>query len=882
MDGRQLRFIDVKKAQTPAPGKRFSSFLVRFLVLFEGVSLALVVGLLYGILSQSLEREFESRLRVEQSEVSMVLQDRFNRLETRLRELSLNNTVRVSLMLGVQGQLEEVLKSRFSPGEGAFFVVQEAETSAFISNPPVFQQSLLDYLEKAHPTLGMMSARFLDLGGSPCSIFSLPIRKKEEILGYAHVVYDVTHDNALWFRLRGKSYRKIFFWQDKGPVDLQDGQRLPREDWPSFRDLNSAVAEGTLRFRDSRFLRISGFPGLFFAASSAPLVKKKHQLILILFGLCAVVFLGTILVGVVIGRKVNQPLETLADQALEVARKPSSMFLRKEEGRYLEFQKLADAFNQVLVTLLDAQEELRKKARLDLNAIEDRYRKTFESSPYSITITRADNGRFIQVNEAFERLSGYSANEAVGKTVHELGLVPEPAQRGRFIEILKDHGEVNDFEIQYRARDGRIRDTMFSARPLVHDGQECLVSVVVDITERKRAEVEKERLEQQLRHSQKMEAVGTLAGGIAHDFNNLLQAVQGYADLLLIKKGEEDSGWAELTEIARAARRASELTQQLLTFSRKVESRMRPLDLNHEIVQIHKLLERTIPKMIEIELDLDDALQTIYADAAQIEQAVMNLGLNARDAMPGGGTLWISTTNVSLSRGETRIHAELEPGDYVRLSVMDTGCGMDEETRHHIFEPFYTTKEIGEGTGLGLAMVYGIAKNHGGAVRCESGRKKGTTFELYFPVMKNPVECDEIADRKDSVIGGNETILVVDDERAIRDLAIRVLSHYGYRVTAVANGEEALRPYRESSGRFDLVILDLIMPGMGGARCLEELLQFDPHARILISSGYTRNGDAPTDLKARAKGFLPKPYDASSMLLEVRRVLDGEGCRENS
>jgi PAS domain S-box-containing protein len=855
--------------------KRFSTFLVRFLMLFEGVSLLLVVGLLYGVLSRSMTQEFESRLQAEQAEVSMVLQDRFNRLETQLRELSLDNAVRVSLMLGVRGQLEEILSTRFSQGEGARYLVWDATTYAFVPRLADFSEPLRVHLERSHTGRETRMIRFAHFEPGALSVTTVPILRKDEVLGYAHLVYDMSRDQRLWERLSPGDRRQLLFWGDSGPVDLRDGRGLPAG------SLQSAQApeegkEQTVRTRDGDFLvQVAEFPGLYMAASSAPLREQKQELILLLLGLCLIVFLATILVGMAIGRKVNEPLEDLANQALEVSREPASVFLKREKGRYLEFQKLADAFNQVLLFLLEAQEKLRQKARRDLHASEERYRKTFDIAPYSISISEKESGRFLQVNEAFCRLSGYAREESVGRTVHELGLIPDPSEREVFIRILEERGEVNNHEIQYQCKDGRIMDTLLSARPLEYEGRACVLAVVTDITERKRAEAEKMRLEQQLRHSQKMEAVGTLAGGIAHDFNNLLQAVHGYADLLLLKKGGDAPGREELNEISQAARRASELTHQLLTFSRKVESRLRPLDLNHEVEQVHKLLQRTIPKMIRFELDLQADLHTVFADPAQVEQAMMNLGLNARDAMPDGGTLRVSTRNVTLRAGDRGCPAELEPGDYVRVTLSDTGCGMDPDTREHIFEPFYTTKEMGKGTGLGLSMVYGIVKNHRGAIYCHSTPGRGTTFEIDLPaVRRRATERGEEAPPA-KLVGGSETILVVDDEKPIRDLAARVLNHVGYRVIEAPDGEAAVRLFQEKGGLIDLILLDLIMPGMGGERCMEELLRLDENARILISSGYSRQGSPPAADWSPARGFIPKPYDAASMLREVRKALDG-------
>jgi CheY-like chemotaxis protein len=374
-----------------------------------------------------------------------------------------------------------------------------------------------------------------------------------------------------------------------------------------------------------------------------------------------------------------------------------------------------------------------------------------------------------------------------------------------------------------------------------------------------------------------MEAVGTLAGGIAHDFNNLLQAIQGYSDLLLLDKNKDDPGYRELQEIRRAGQRASELTQQLLTFSQKVESRLRPVNLNHEVTEVENLLKRTIPKMIRIELHLADTLGTINADPAQIEQVIMNLGVNARDAMPEGGTLIIETQDTTLDEQYCSTHLGAIPGDYVLLTISDTGHGMDNETLEHIFEPFYTTKETGKGTGLGLAMVYGIVKGHHGYITYCSEPGEGTTFKIYLPVIR-PEGKAQNAEHEDNgvIIRGTETVLLVDDEEPIRELGKDTLARFGYTVIMAPDGESALELYREKNKEIDLIILDLIMPGMGGRKCLERLLKINPQARVLIASGYSVNGPTKEALAAGARGFISKPYDLTQMLKAVREALDKE------
>jgi len=381
------------------------------------------------------------------------------------------------------------------------------------------------------------------------------------------------------------------------------------------------------------------------------------------------------------------------------------------------------------------------------------------------------------------------------------------------------------------------------------------------------------RLEAQFQQAQKMEAVGTLAGGIAHDFNNLLQSILGYTEILLMDNQMKTTVHQDLQEIKRATQRGAELTRQLLTFSQKVQSRLRPIDLNKEVVQVEKLLRRTIPKMIEVELNLADDLKTVNADPAQVEQVLMNLAINSRDAMPEGGRLAIGTENRTLDETFCKSHLGAKPGGYAALTVSDTGHGMDKETIKHIFDPFYTTKGVGKGTGLGLAMVYGIVKSHEGYILCESEPGKGTTFRIYFPVTKQGRGVEEWREDK-GFTGGIETILLVDDEEPIRNLGEQIFTKYGYTALKAPDGESALKLYQEKNGEIDLVVLDLIMPGMGGKKCLEGLLQINPDVKVVVASGYSPEGSHKTFLEGGAKNFISKPFNMKEMLQVVREALD--------
>jgi PAS domain S-box-containing protein len=536
-------------------------------------------------------------------------------------------------------------------------------------------------------------------------------------------------------------------------------------------------------------------------------------------------------------------------------------------------QELEKRVEERTAQLLRANKKLRqevaerKKAESALRDSEQRFRCLSENSP-EIIYTLGQDGAFTYVNPAWESVLGHSVAEVTGKYFVDFSPKEDSKKYVRLFKRIRDGKEtLMDISGTLLNKDGSLRLFNLSGAPnLGPDGAVSgMVGLLKDVTEER-------SLQAQLQQAQKMEAVGTLAGGVAHDFNNLLQAVLGYSDLLLLHKTEGDSDHCKILEIKKAAERGAELAKQLLTFSRKVESKQRPTDLNHEVGQVHRLLDRIIPKMIKIELHLGENLKTVNADPTQVEQVLINLAVNAKDAMPEGGKLIIETQNVRLSEHYCKTHLGARPGDYVLLSVTDTGHGIDKETLANIFEPFFTTKETGKGTGLGLAMVYGIVKKHGGYIMCYSEPCEGSTFKIYLPTIEGQAEIEE--NKEDEMpTGGNETLLLVDDDEVILELGRQMLSEFGYTVLTASDGENALSLYRQRQMGIDLVVLDLIMPGMGGKKCLEELLKINSVAKVVIASGYSVNGHIKEALEMGARDFISKPYDINQMLKTVRRVL---------
>lgn len=430
-----------------------------------------------------------------------------------------------------------------------------------------------------------------------------------------------------------------------------------------------------------------------------------------------------------------------------------------------------------------------------------------------------------------------------------------------------EDGMVHEGAKETRVED-RVRSHRIVSCPIKddHGRVEFVIELVEDVTETK-------ALQLQLSQSQKLEAVGTLAGGVAHDFNNLLQVVLGYSELLLTDGRFPREYEDDLQRILQAARNGADLVARLLTFSRKSEYRPVSVNLNQRIEQLQKILSRTIPKMIAIEMVLAQDLALIHADPIQIDQILMNLALNSRDAMPDGGRLIIKTMNVTLDERYCKSHPKAKAGPHVMLSVSDTGQGMDAETQEHIFEPFYTTKETGKGTGLGLAMVYGIVQQHGGHITCQSEPSSGTDFNIYFPALAKK-ERNEEPEVGTVPHGTSELILLVDDEPLVRDLCSRILTKFGYRVITAEDGNMALEIYAAQENEVAVVILDLSMPGMGGKQCLEELLVLNPSVKVIIASGYSADSSASSTLQAGAKAFVSKPYNMRQVLQVVREVLN--------
>ncbi len=507
-----------------------------------------------------------------------------------------------------------------------------------------------------------------------------------------------------------------------------------------------------------------------------------------------------------------------------------------------------------------------KRYQEALRRSEARYRSLILSAAYGIYRSTV-SGRFLDVNPALISMLGYGSVEELLKLDARQEVFFNSQELDRLIEDYRRTGSLNGVEVQWKCKDGHVIVVRLSGRPVsgLEQPAEELEIIAEDITDRR-------QLEEQFRQAQKMEAVGRLAGGVAHDFNNLLMVINGYTEVLLEELESGDAMFQKVQSIQQAADRAATLTRQLLAFSRKQLLELKVVDVNTVISDMERLLRPLIGENIGLITRLSPEAGRTRADAGQLEQVIMNLVVNAKDAMPEGGKITVQSSEVTV-RQNFREHRFIQPGRYVVLSVSDTGHGMDKETQSRIFEPFFTTKEKGKGTGLGLSTVYGIVKQSGGYVFAQSEPGAGTTFYIYLPRVEESPEEMSPAKAQENEKGGCETVLLVEDEESVRELVRETLKARGYKVLEADNGESGLRVAAAYSDRIDILITDVVRPGMGGRELSKRLLQIRPNLGVLYLSGYTEDTILHQGVLGPGTAFLQKPFTLQNLARKVREVL---------
>ncbi|MDH3955532.1 MAG: response regulator [Desulfobacteraceae bacterium] len=536
--------------------------------------------------------------------------------------------------------------------------------------------------------------------------------------------------------------------------------------------------------------------------------------------------------------------------------------------------KVLSAINDVLheeIALRNRTEKALKeseKRNKDLYAeakkTEELYRSFFRCSADPI-VTYDLEGKVEFISPAFTEIFGWTLEEMKGKQIpfdHEF-------KKESIVAVIHDLVEggtpCNSFETKCHTKDRRLLDVSVSAsRHNDHEGKFMgTLFILRDISEKKRVEA-------QLHYIERMEAIGTLAGGIAHDFNNLMMGMLGNISLILYDIGSDDPNYERLKTVERLIQSGSELTSKLLGYARKGKYELRPINLNKIIIESSATFGKT-RKEIVISKDLDEDLFSVKADGSQIEQVLINLFINAADAMPGGGDLFLQTANVTHKEMKGKPYTP-KPGKYVMIKVKDNGTGMDQKTITRIFQPFFTTKEMSLGSGLGLASVYGIVKGHGGYIDVKSEKGHGSVFSIYIPASEAPIQKDPIVSER--IVEGDETILLVDDEEMIIDVGGQLLEKLGYTILEAGGGIEAIQIYQENKDNIDMIILDMIMPDMEGSEVYDKIKKIDPEVKVLLSSGYSIDGQATEILKRGCNGFIQKPFNLKNLSNKIREILN--------
>ena len=497
----------------------------------------------------------------------------------------------------------------------------------------------------------------------------------------------------------------------------------------------------------------------------------------------------------------------------------------------------------------------------------DEYRRLFEECRDAIYIA-TPAGRVADINSAGLRLFGYGSKEEMLALESTRDLYWNQEDHHCAEQLFVEQGLVEDFEIEVKTRDGQRLRVLESASAIRDQDNEIIGCRVAlrDVTELR-------KLEEQLRRSQKMEAVGRLAGGVAHDFNNLLTAINGYSELSLARMSEDEPWRPALIEIRSAGKRAAELTRRLLSLSRQQMVSPRRLDLNRAVADMDKLMRRVLGEDIELSTELDPELRSIFADQGQIEQMILNLAVNARDAMPKGGKLSLMSSNTELPQPDGPVSMSQRQGPHVLLTVEDSGCGIDTEVQERIFEPYFSTKDAPHSSGLGLSVVQSIMQQSKGHIDFDSQVGEGARFHLFFPALSPEASEDEPATQSAESPRGSETVLLVEDDEGVRAMVRQILELQGYRVLSAANARQALTMCDEFPGRFDLLLTDIVMPGMSGPELAEDLASRLPGLKILFMSGYTDRHDAVRAVADRKAAFLPKPFTPQVLAHRLREVL---------
>jgi PAS domain S-box-containing protein len=834
--------------------KRFSTYLVATFVMLASLSVFVILIALYGYFGKRVESEFRKKILAEKGQIEIILNNRISSIADKLKDLGSDNIIRVTVMLDGKSQLQERVSEFYPSREGVyFFVKKQGHHSVIPEAYPQLTAKLIDLVQRKYPY-----GEVLEDEGQNRLVWwlSTPIMHQSQLMGTAHALYDMTRDLKLIDSILQTVNGDVFIVKSDKLYSLTSEKTLTlNDDIRKSIDMNLEIVPLGEKFVLSK---IYEFDNLYFQSSLEALVAEK-RIVTLWIGLLSIVILAvSTLISIYLGSKMVEPLRQMTQKAIQISEGEKDLLFEDKISNYWEFDQLSQAFNYMLANLKDAEEQSRYKELLE----------NVDDAVYILDLA----GNMLEANEAAYSWLGYTPDQFLELNIADI--VPREdahaiidqlgngIQAGRLQKII--------VETSHAKTDGELIPVEIHSRAISYRGRHVILNAVRDISLRSEAEKEKKLLQSQLLHSQKMEAIGTLAGGIAHDFNNLLMGIQGYISLMRLQTSLQDPNAEYIQGIENAVKNGANLTSQLLGFARKGKYALKQTCINDLVVSSSKMFTRT-RKEIMTHQHLQNNIWSIRVDPGQIEQVLINLYLNAWHAMPLGGDLCIQTENIYLSDHYCKPF-EVPGGNYVKISVTDTGIGIDDEIMERIFEPFFTTKDVGKGTGLGLASAYGIIKNHNGIIRAYSEKDHGTTFNIYLPSsdLEEPVE----AAVNSELLSGKETILLVDDEEGTILVEKLMLEKLGYTVFPAQSGKKAIELYNENKAGFDLVALDMIMPEMNGKETYNELKKINPAVRVLLVSGYSLNKQIEELIGLGCRGYIQKPFDIVQLSQKIRQVLD--------
>ena len=825
-------------------------------ILLVTISVVIILGVLNSYFSKRVDSAFHDKLRAQKGQVEILINNRLADIRNTLRNLASDNAIRVTVMLGAQEQLSESISQSYASGSGAYYFIQKYDDkSIYPSKYPglssEFISSMIEKLPYEEIYQDGFKTRLL-------WILMTPVRNTGERMGTAYALYDLVEDSELIKSMQEAGEGEVTIIRQSALFSLATGKLHKR-----------SIDPDTLyqKFRSSDFItfsdefalsRVGGYQNLFFLNSLKGLGAERKRVTLLMGLFSALILIISTFIAIYFSNRMVRPLREMTNKAIKIS--DGGKDLKFEEKRnFWEFQQLSQSFNYMLANLKEAEERSRYKELLE----------NVDDAVYIIDKV----GRILDANAAAYNQLGYHKSEFLQLDL--AAIIPDAEIRHQIEGLLgatPDQGNRKlNLETVHLKKDDSSLAVEILAHAIEYRGQHVILNVARDISRRIEVEEEKKSLESQLIHAQKMEAIVTLAGGVAHDFNNLLMGMQGRLSMIRMVSESDQPHYRHLDQIEQGINSAADLTKQLLGFARKGKYEIRPTRVNTLVEDSTRLFIRT-RKEINLRTDFEKDLWTAKVDRGQIEQVLINFYVNAWQAMPEGGNLTVKTFNIHLDEAFCRT-VDASEGDYILITVSDTGIGMDTKTMERIFEPFFTTKGVGKGTGLGLASAYGIIRNHKGFIQVESEKGRGSTFKIYLPA--SPDESIDENKQGETLLKGRGTVLVVDDEKDSIDAAEVMLRALGYDVMRAQRGDEAIELYRENMDSLDLITLDAIMPEMSGKEVYRRLKELNPDIRVLLISGYGQNNQVEEIMSLGCNGFLQKPYNIHLLSRKINEAITG-------